>query len=211
MSTIYLLNNEKYENIVNLPLFDINFIKSDIDLSTYDALIFTSKNAIYSLNSFNKQWLNIPSYAIASKTAQIIKQQGGIVEFTGISSHGDDFANELIPLLKNKKVLFISAKKNVSNILEILKKAEINIQKLITYETKISNQKNLILDKHSIIIFSSPSSVDGFFKYYKWNKAYQAIVIGKTTAKYLPKDVKYTLSPKTSLQTCIDIANELKK
>lgn len=55
MNKIYLLNNLKYEGVENLEVFKIEFIESDIDLSSYDALLFTSKNAIYSLNSFNKK------------------------------------------------------------------------------------------------------------------------------------------------------------
>ena len=60
MTKIYLLNNLKYEGVENLEVFKIDYIKSDINLSNYDALIFTSKNAIYSLDSFNKKWKDIP-------------------------------------------------------------------------------------------------------------------------------------------------------
>ena len=61
MNNIYLLNNIKYENITNLEVFKINYIKSDTNLDKYDALIFTSKNAIYSIDSFNKSWKKIMS------------------------------------------------------------------------------------------------------------------------------------------------------
>ena len=105
MSKIYLLNDQKYQDIENLDIFGIEYIPSNIDLSTYDALIFTSKNAIYSLDSFNKIWKNIPAYAIAPKTANIIEKLGGKLVFTGETSHGDEFANELILKLKDKKVL----------------------------------------------------------------------------------------------------------
>ena len=56
MAKIYLLSNQKYSNVENLEVFHIEYIKSDIDLSSYDALIFTSKNAVYSLDSFNQNW-----------------------------------------------------------------------------------------------------------------------------------------------------------
>ena len=56
MPKIYLLNDQKYLDVENLEVFQIEYIKSEIDLSKYDALIFTSKNAIYSLDSFNKKW-----------------------------------------------------------------------------------------------------------------------------------------------------------
>ena len=73
MAKIYLLSNQKYPQVENLEVFQIEYINSDINLLNYDALIFTSKNAIYSLNSFNKNWKNKDSYAIAPKTSEIIK------------------------------------------------------------------------------------------------------------------------------------------
>ncbi len=47
MNKIYLLNNLKYEGVENLEVFKIEFIESDIDLSSYDALLFTSKKMQY--------------------------------------------------------------------------------------------------------------------------------------------------------------------
>ena len=107
MAKIYLLSNQKYSGVENLEVFHIEYIKSNIDLSFYDALIFTSKNAVYSLDSFNKNWKEIDSYVIAPKTSQVIESLGGKVVFTGITSHGNEFAKELISLLKDKKVLYI--------------------------------------------------------------------------------------------------------
>ncbi len=208
MSKIYLLNNLKYEGIENLEVFGIEYIKSQIDLSQYDALIFTSKNAIYSLDSFNKSWKNFASYAIAPKTASVIKEYGGNVNFTGISSHGNEFANELIPLLKNKKVLYIRALKTVSNITGILKSNDIDISELIAYKTSCLKSSK-VLEKNSIFIFTAPSSVECFFKNYTWDNSYKAIVIGKTTAKYLPSNIKYHLSEKTSIDECIKLAKQL--
>ncbi|APW65705.1 uroporphyrinogen III synthase [Poseidonibacter parvus] len=208
MSKIYLLNNLKYEGVENLEVFGIEYIKSQIDLSKYDALIFTSKNAIYSLDSFNKSWKSIPSYAIAPKTANIINEYKGKLVFTGISSHGNDFAKELIPILKNKKALYIRALKTVSKITQILKENDIKIDELITYKTSCLQSSNK-LEKNSVFIFSAPSSVECFFKNYSWDNSYKAIVIGKTTAKYLPSNIKYQISEKTSIDECIKLAKQL--
>ena len=61
MAKIYLLSNQKYSDVENLEVFHIEYIKSNPNLLNYDALIFTSKNAIYSLDSFNKKWKEIDS------------------------------------------------------------------------------------------------------------------------------------------------------
>lgn len=208
MSKIYLLNNLRYEGIENLNVFGIEYIKSDINLNKYDALIFTSKNAIYSLDSFNKIWQEIPSYAIAPKTANIINKYGGNLEFTGVSSHGNEFAKELIPRLKDKKVLYIRALKTVSKLVDILKENSIEIDELVCYKTScIKSSKTL--EDNSVFIFSSPSSVECFFKNYIWKDSYKAIVIGKTTAKYLPKNIDYLISKETSIDECIKLAKQV--
>ena len=205
MSKIYLLNDQKYQDIENLDVFGIEYIPSNIDLSTYDALIFTSKNAIYSLDSFNQTWKNIPAYAIAPKTANIIEKLGGKLVFTGETSHGDEFANELILKLKDKKVLYIKALKTVSNLVEILKTNQIDIEELVTYKTSCK-KSNIVLEDNSVFIFTSPSSVECFFKQYIWKESYKAIVIGKTTANYLPANINYKISSITSIEECIKLA-----
>lgn len=205
MGKIYLLNNQKFQGVENLEVFEIKYIKSNIDLQIYEALIFTSKNAIYSLESFNQNWKKIPSYAIAPKTADIIKQLGGNLVFTGITSHGNDFAKELIDFLKNKKVLYIKALKTVSNLPDILKQNEVLLDELVAYETSCK-KIDVELEKNSIFIFTSPSSVECFFKQYSWDDSYKAIVIGKTTAKFLPKNIKYEISSETSVQECVNLA-----
>lgn len=205
MSKIYLLNDQKYQDIENLDVFGIEYIPSNIDLSTYDALIFTSKNAIYSLDSFNQSWKNIPAYAIAPKTANIIEKLNGKLVFTGLTSHGDEFANELILKLKDKKVLYIKALKTVSSLVEILKTNQIEIDELVAYKTSCK-KSNIVLEDNSVFIFTSPSSVECFFKQYIWNNTYKAIVIGKTTANYLPADINYKISPLTSIEECIKLA-----
>ena len=207
MAKIYLLSNQIYAEVENLEVFKIEYIESKIDLLKYDALIFTSKNAIYSLESFNKDWKKIPSFAIAPKTAQVIEKLGGKIAFTGITSHGNDFAQELIALLKNKKVLYIKALKTVSNLVDILKNNDVLLDELVVYKTSCK-KSNVALENNSVFIFTSPSSVECFFQQYSWNDSYKAIVIGKTTALYLPKNVDYTISSKTSIDECIKLAKQ---
>lgn len=200
----------KVDGVENIPLLGIEFMPSDIDLSVYDALIFTSKNAIYSLDSFNTAWKKIPAYAIAKKTKSIIEKEGGIVEFVGTSGHGDDFARELKDILKKKKALYVRANKVVSRLVDILKENNIDIDELITYRTKCNEcLEKVDIPKDSIVIFSSPSTIQCFFNYYSWDTSYKAIVIGKTTASYLPSQVSYEISPTQSLEDCIELARKI--
>ncbi|MCT7910473.1 uroporphyrinogen-III synthase [Arcobacter lacus] len=208
MKKIYLLNEQKHEGIENLEVFQIEYIKSDIDLKKYDALVFTSKNGVKAINSFNQDWKNIPSYAIAQKTANTIIKLDGIVEFIGNSGHGNDFAYELKNVLKNKKVLYVKALKTVSNLPNILKENGVFLDEIIAYKTSCK-KSNIILEENSIFIFTSPSSVECFFKQYSWKDSYKAIVIGKTTAEFLPSNINYKISSQTSVEECIKLAKQL--
>ena len=205
---IYLLSNYKAVNkkVEHLPIFKIEFLYKNIDFSKYDGIIFTSKNAIYSINSFNLQWKKLPCYAIAKKTATIIEKFGGIVEFIGEKSHGDDFAKELLEVIKGKKMIYLRAKKVVSNLITILNENGISCDEEIIYETKCIEHKNKNLEKGSIIIFTSPSTIKCFFKNFDWDESFKAIVIGKTTAKFLPKNVNYQISSIQTIEACIDLA-----
>ena len=109
--------------------------------------------------------------------------------------------------LKNKKVLYIKALRTVSNLVKILKGNNILIDELVTYQTSCK-KSNISLEDNSVFIFTSPSSVECFFNQYKWKDNYKAIVIGKTTAKYLPKEVHYTISSETSIDECINLAQQ---
>lgn len=208
MKKIYLLNEQKHEDVENLEVFQIEYIKSDVDLKKYDALVFTSKNGVKAINSFNQDWKNIPSYAIAQKTANTIIKLGGVVEFIGNSGHGNDFAYELKNILKDKKVLYVKALKTVSNLPNILKENGIFLDEIIAYKTSCK-KSNIILEENSIFIFTSPSSVECFFKQYSWKNSYKAIVIGKTTAEFLPSNINYEISSQTSVEECIKLAKQL--
>ncbi|MCT7651152.1 uroporphyrinogen-III synthase [Aliarcobacter butzleri] len=208
MKKIYLLNEQKHEDVENLEVFQIEYIKSDIDLKKYDALVFTSKNGVKAINSFNQDWKNIPSYAIAQKTANTIIKLGGVVEFIGNSGHGNDFAYELKNVLKDKKVLYVKALKTVSNLPNILKENGVFLDEIIAYKTSCK-KSNIILEENSIFIFTSPSSVECFFKQYSWKNSYKAIVIGKTTAEFLPSNINYEISSQTSVEECIKLAKQL--
>lgn len=208
MKKIYLLNEQKHEDVENLEVFQIEYIKSDVDLKKYDALVFTSKNGVKAINSFNQDWKNIPSYAIAQKTANTIIKLGGVVEFIGNSGHGNDFAHELKNVLKDKKVLYVKALKTVSNLPNILKENGVFLDEIIAYKTSCK-KSNIILEENSIFIFTSPSSVECFFKQYSWKNSYKAIVIGKTTAEFLPSNINYEISSQTSVEECIKLAKQL--
>lgn len=210
MNNIYILSDKKVDGAKNLPVFNVDNIKPDIDISGYDALIFTSKNALYAIESQDIPWKGIPSYAIAPQTANIIKKMGGNLVFTGETNHGNEFAKELIEVLKNKKTLYIRGEKIVSNLVSILKNSGIVCDEVIVYKTSCKElDPSQQPPNGSIIIFSAPSTIKCFLKNFKWDESYKAVAIGKTTAKYFPPEIKPVISPSTSLASCVQTARNI--
>jgi len=207
---IYILSDKKVEGAINLPVIDISYIKQSIDVEKYDALIFTSKNAVKAMDSLGEEWKKVPSYVIAPQTAKILKSLGGNLVFTGKQNHGNEFALEIQKELKGKNVLYIRGKKIISNIEEILNNNGVVCLSVAVYETVCKKyDEKIVLPKGSVIIFSSPSTIECFFENIDWDDSFQAVSIGKTTAQYFPSYVKAHISDTTSLVSCVQKAQEL--
>jgi len=209
---IYVLSDKKVKWAKNLPVFEIRYMEQKIDLTSYDAIVFTSKNAIYALDTMDNTWKKKPAYVIAPQTAKVLKHLGGNLKFVGKEKHGNEFALELVEKLKNKKVLYIRGSSVVSDLVNILKRDEIHCDELIVYETVCKEfTKKIKLPKKSTIIFSSPSTIKCFLKNIDWDESYQAISIGHTTAKYFPPNISTEIADTTSLESCVKKAIELNK
>jgi len=209
---IYLVSNTKTadESVINLSVSKILFLKFEINLSEYDTLVATSKNAFKALK-FNEisALENLPVFAIASGCAAAAKGLGFTQIYTGQNAHGDDFAREILPLLKGKKVLYLKGKDSASNFLEILQDGGVNIKAVIAYENVLNPCKmELKPPKDSILIFASPINVRNFLSNFGWDESYQTISIGKVTAK----ELKFTtpiVSQNQDINACIALAKTL--
>ena len=212
MRKIYLVSNTKTadESVVNLSVSKIEFLKFDLNLSEFDALVATSKNAFNALK-FNEisALENLPVFAIASGCAATAREFGFSEIYTGQNAHGDDFAREILPLLKGKKVLYLKGKDSASNFLEILQNGGVNIKAVIAYENVLNPCKmELKPPKNSILIFASPINVRNFLANFGWDESYKTISIGKVTAKEL-KFSTPLVSQSQDINACIALAKTL--
>ncbi len=197
------------ESVVNLSVSKIEFLKFEINLSEFDALVATSKNAFKALKFNGISPINLPVFAIANSCAAAAREFGFSEIYTGQNAHGDDFAREILPLLKDKKVLYLKGKDSASNFLEILQDGGVNIKAVIAYENVLNPCKmELKPPKNSILIFTSPINVRNFLSNFGWDESYQTISIGKVTAK----ELKFTtpiVSQNQDINACIALAKTL--
>ena len=206
--SIYILTNEKYEGAENYPVIKINFLSSFIDFKNIDYLIFTSKNGVRAIDKITSKWKKFPSFAIGKATAKEIEKLGGKVEFIAKNAYGDEFAKEIVENYKHKTFLFLRAEKIISPVGEIFKDSTNNLKEAIVYQT-VCNSPKKSLKKPSVVIFTSPSTVECFAKINDF-KNIKSIAIGKKTKKALLKYTDEILTPSyPGIKNCINLAESL--
>ncbi len=209
MSDIFVLSQKKFKDAKNLPLILFEYFDKKVDLSPYEALIFTSKNGVLALDKITPSWKEYPIFSIGSQTSKTVRELGGEVVYEAKNSYGDTFAHEIKRRLKNKRVLFARAKVVTSSLNSILRNSGVKLHEEIVYETKCNECEKLKKPPlNSYIIFSSPSTISCFFKCFEWDESYSAVVIGEKTASFLPKNISYILSKKQTISSCIALAKE---
>ena len=210
---IYLLSPKIQKETLSLPMIQFSLITQILDLSHYDLLMFTSKQAVLSTNNLNKEWKKIPCLAIGKATAKQITTLGGRVLFQPNDFYGKNLAKEIAQHFKNKKILYLRPKEVSFDSKSFLASQNIILDEKIIYETSCINyQKEDAPQKNAIIIFTSPSTIQCFFKNFEWDESYKAVVIGEATKVHLPDEVKEVfVAKKPLIDECVEIAKRLLK
>ncbi|MCH5313910.1 MAG: uroporphyrinogen-III synthase [Helicobacter sp.] len=221
---VVLAGTRQIEGVKSLITNTIAFIPLTHTLEGIDALIFTSAYAIRSLiesashnlqntpsyNPLLARWKEIPSFVISPASAQILYEQGAVVEFVGKKAQGEAFAYEIYPLLQGRKALYLRAKEIVSGLGSILKDAHICLDEAIVYENLPQTLPPHLKPKpQSVIIFSAPSAYKSFVKNFGWESQYIAVAMGQSTFKYFDKHITAYISPSANFNACIAFAKEL--
>jgi uroporphyrinogen-III synthase len=211
MSKIYLCSPKVYEGAISLPMIKFNLIANSLDLEKYDALIFTSKQAVVFANSLNRNWIYKKILAVGKATAKIAKELGAKDVYNPQKFYGKTLANDIIKHFKNYKLLYIRPKVVAFDTKSFLQKEGIDIKEKIIYETVCNKPQIKSLEKNSIIIFTSPSTIECFFKTFNWDSSFKAVVIGKTTLENLPKNIKVYVAKEQTISSCVERAKEIAK
>lgn len=210
---IYLLSNQIYKDVENLSVIETHPLEYKVDFLEFQALVFTSKNAIKAISKDVQIWKKIPCFCIGKPTANELFKLGISPFYVGENLIGNEFAREILPELVNKKVLYLKAKKVLSNLAGILRNSGVLLSELAVYETKCKAHKKQNLSQNAILIFTSPSCFDCFLEQYSWKNTYKAVCIGKVTSEYLLlksiKKEQIYISQEHNIQACIALAKSL--
>lgn len=204
---IYLFSISSHPNAVSVPSLTVTLLKPQIDFSKYDYLIITSKQVCESLKQYETQsYINKPALCVSQASAVSYEGLGGQVLATG-GGYGDDLVGKIQEYPKDTKWLYLRAKIVASNFVQICQSDGYNIDEAIVYESDCSSEiYSVSVQEDATLIFTSPSSLNCFLKTHQFSADNTIIVIGKTTAKALPKGIKYHISEKTTIESCMELA-----
>ncbi|SMP88531.1 uroporphyrinogen-III synthase [Epsilonproteobacteria bacterium SCGC AD-311-C15] len=207
---IYLFSISSHPAAISINSLDIAFLKPDINFSKYDYFIITSKQASEALKQYEKsEYLEKKALCVSKQSAISYEELGGVILDIG-GGYGDNLVEKIKEYPKEIKWLYLRAETVASDFVFTCKENGYTIDEAIVYKSECSQDiLHAGIEENSVLIFTSPSSVECFLKNHTISTLAKVIVIGKTTAKALPKEIKYIVSDDTTIQSCINIAKNL--
>lgn len=206
---IILLSPTSFEGAVHLPVIRPKFFDIELDLSSFNAVIFTSKHAVVALDLITSEWKKLKVFSVGSGTSEAIRSNGGEVFYEATDFYGDTLANEIVAKYPNFSYFYPRAKEVVSNLEAILIRSSVEIRSEILYET-VCNKIDLdLIRSDAIIIFTAPSTVKCFFEQTAWKESWRAVAIGKRTQEALDLFTSSHLAPKPTIKSAVELSLSL--
>ena len=203
---IYLFSTSSHPDAIHINSLDIKLLHPKINFSQYDYFIITSKQAVNALAQYEqKEFLQTKALCISQQSAKSFQTLGGTVLEIG-SGYGDTLTEIIEKYPKTTRWLYLRAKVVASNAVQTCQTHGYTIDESIVYESDCSKEiQNVQTTQNAVLIFTSPSSVVCFLKNNSIEDNHEVIVIGKTTAKALPKSIKYQISQETTIMSCLEM------
>ena len=203
---VYLFSTSSHPKAINVNSLDIKFFKPDIDFSIYDYLIVTSKQTVQALKQYKKEeYLSKPALCVSKKSAKAYKDIDGEILDVG-KGYGGSLTDIVRGYPKDKKWLYLRAEVVASDFVSDVKYDGYIVDEVVVYKSGCSQDiLNIKIEKDSTLIFTSPSGVECFLKNHSISTDKKIIVIGKTTAKALPKGTRYIMPKEKSIEACINL------
>ena len=206
---IYLCSPKEFKGAISLPMIEFTRLKKSIDLSDVDTILFTSKQAIIYLDEISNEWQNKKILAVGSATAKMAKELGATDIYHPKEFYGEVLASDILEKFRDRKIVYIRPKVVSFDSKAFLSNKGIDIKEEILYETTCKEHSGKELEEGAVIIFTSPSTIECFFKSFSWDSSYKAVVIGKSTLKNLPKNVTAFVSEEATIDSCVKKAKEI--
>lgn len=209
---IYLLSPLKKEGTFSLPMITFRLVANEIEFLDCDTLMFTSKQAVTSADAIDQSWKKYPTIAIGKATKKRVEDLGGKVIYAPNEFYAETLSKDIVEKFAKKKLLYLRPREVSFDSKAYLEKNGVTLAEQVIYETSCLNYATQDKPKNnSIIIFTSPSTINCFFKNFEWHSSYTAVLIGKATQKHLPKGCGFVVADEPLIEACVKKAEELMK
>jgi len=201
---IYLLSPLPKEGVISLPMIAFERVADEIDFSSCDTLMFTSKQAVATAEAIDSGWKDIPAVAIGPATKKAIETLGGTVIFFPRNFYGEQLSEEIAQFFRDRHILYLRPETVSFDSRGYLQKRGILLQEQIIYRTSCrAYPPERQPPESSVIVFTSPSTIRCFLKNFDWLQSYTAVVIGESTKAHLPDGADYAVADAPLIDYCI--------
>ena len=206
--TLYLFSTTPHRDAVHVNSLDITFFTPKVNFGAYDYFIITSKQSIEGLKNYPILTL-LPALCVSKKTAMAYEKIDGKILDTG-NGYGKSLIEKVAQYPKEKRWLYLRAEIVASDFISTCRDDGHDIDELVLYKSECSkNFSHVEIKQDAVLIFTSPSSVRCFLEHQVFYNEQKVVVIGRTTAQALPKDIVYSECEKSCIDNCIEMALKL--
>lgn len=208
-NAIFLFSKTSHPDVTHIPILATRFFQPEIDFSAYDAIVLTSKQAVTALEKISLEWKMLPALCVASKTAETVEKAGGKLLEAG-DGYGDSLTDIIMDNYASYRWLYPRPAVVASDFKERVKRAGVRMDDVIVYETSCNQAcRDITLPEGAILVFTSPFTIACFMEFFTFKSSYRVVVIGKTTAKALPKNIKYQMPDLPTVDASVLLAKKL--
>lgn len=191
---------------IHLPAIETVFLDTAVDLGGFDAVIFTSKQAVKALDRRASDWKRLKLFSIGAATSETIASFGGEVCFESPSQNANQFAAAIASLYGDLAFFYPRARVVFGDLEGELKRRGVACRSEILYETAPKPIDAKSIPPNAAIVFSAPSVVKSFFSQIKWQSGWRAIALGESAAKALESYAPCLISPQADIEAAVAFA-----
>lgn len=206
---IYLISKTPYEGVIHIPILTITFLHPSIDFTKYEGIIVTSKQALLALNNYAFEWENLQCICVSEGTAEAARQAGAVQIEVG-DGYGKSIPNVLRAKKREGKWLYLRPKVIASEWVECTRSEGFEIDEAILYETTCNKEASYYsIADDAVLVFTSPSSIECFYRSYQILPSHSIVTIGKTTQSAFHSAKEVFVSPRPSVASAVELAQKI--
>ena len=206
---IYLFSKTPHDDVTHIPILLTQFLQPAIEFVNYDAIVVTSKQAVTALGKISPDWKTLPILCVAEGTAQMAQESGASVLEYG-EGYGERLADIIIERYGEKRWLYPRPEVVASDLGDRVKRAGVDLDEVVVYRSYCNpDVAQTELKKAAVMIFTSPSAIECFMKFFRFETGQKVVVIGETTKASLPEGVDAFMPEAPSVEACVALAEKL--